>query len=891
MRLALPTIVLSVALATIAAAQAPPPGLAPEGLRPGQPDLTVRAVKLDRPLTLDGILSEAVWQTAAPASRFLQRDPYEGAEATERSEVRIAYDEEALYVGARLYDAHPDSIVARLVRRDFDIASDQFFVFLDPSHDRRSGYYFGVNAAGVLYDGTLFNDGWDDNSWDGVWQGRAHVDSTGWTVEMRIPYSQLRFTRQERCVWGIDFKRVITRKSENDYLVYPPKKESGFASRFPELRGVDGIHPSRAMEIMPYLTGKAEYLVHGAGDPFNDGSRYDPNGGADLRMGVAGKLTLNATVNPDFGQVEVDPAVVNLSDVESFFQEKRPFFVENSRIFNFGNEGASDYWGFNWPEPNFFYSRRIGRAPQGEVPDSAFTDVPAVTHILGAAKLTGKLSPTWSFGTLHALTARERADLFGSGVKSRLEIEPLTYYGIARTQKQFKESRHGLGAMTSLVVRRFDGGGLADQLNRISLQAGLDGWHFLDKKKVYVLSGWAMSSFIDGTPARITAVQEGSRHYFQRPDARSFSVDTTATSLAGYGARVWLNKQSGSVILNSAIGFMNPRFDVNDMGFQTRADVINAHLGTGYAWTSTSPWKKYANVLAAIFQSRDFDNNVVSEGIWAHHEIEFINNYSWNSAWAYNPQTISNRRTRGGPLTLTKPGYQANMYLDTDGKKRWFYFGEVDTYFREDGSKFYGFYPGVEWKPVSSLSLRVGPKYERNLEQAQYVTTVADPLATWTYGNRYILATLDQTTVGAELRANWALSPRLSLQAYVQPLVSTGDYYGFKEVARPRSFDFNHYGQNGSTINESTGDIDPDGPGPAPAFNIGNPDFTDRTLVGNAVMRWEYMPGSTLFVVWTHHRELDDGVGAFDFSRSFDQLGRAQSSNVFLAKLSYYFSR
>src|SRR5439155_21134495 len=363
------------------------------------------------------------------------------------------------------------------------------------------------------------------------------------------------------------------------------------------------------------------------------------------------------------------------------------------------------------------------------------------------------------------------------------------------------------------------------------------------------------------------------------------------TSMFGTGARVWLNKQSGNVIFNSAVGYQDPRFDVNDLGFQTRADVINAHIGGGYGWTSTDKWKKYANWLAAIFQSRDFDGDIVSEGIWAHHQIEFINNYSWNSSWAYNPQTVNNRRTRGGPLTLTRPGYQADMYFDTDGKARWFYFGEADTYFREDGSKYYLFLPGVEWKPVSSLSLRVGPRYERNLEQGQYVATVADPLATATYGNRYILATLDQTTVGAELRANWSFTPRVSLQAYIQPLISSGDYYGFKELARPRSFDFHRYGTNGSTINEATGDIDPDGPGPAPAFNIGNPDFTDRTLVGNAVMRWEYMPGSTLFLVWTHNRSADDGDGAFDLTRSLDHLGRASSSNVFLAKVTYYFNR
>lgn len=400
MRLALKTFMLCAALATGAAASPDSLGSAAADTSarleapaaPSPSAVTVTAIRLDGPIVLDGALSEPVWQQGTPVTRFLQSDPYEGATASERTEVRVAYDEDALYVGARMYDSHPDSIVSRLCRRDVSIQSDRFAVFLDPFHDHRSGYYFMVNAAGVQYDGTLFNDSWDDDSWDAVWQAKARLDDQGWTAEMRIPYSQLRFARANPVVWGIDLRREITRRSERAYLVYPPKSQSGFVSRFPDLVGIEGVTPGGSIELMPYVTGKAEYLNHADNDPFNDGSRYDPGGGADLRMGVGGNLTLNATVNPDFGQVEVDPAVVNLSDVESYFQEKRPFFVENSRIFSFGNEGANDYWGFNWPEPAFFYSRRIGRSPEGSVPDASFSDTPTGTQILGAAKLTGKLA-------------------------------------------------------------------------------------------------------------------------------------------------------------------------------------------------------------------------------------------------------------------------------------------------------------------------------------------------------------------------------------------------------------------------------------------------------------------------------------------------------------------
>ena len=865
-----------------------PPPAAPG---PGAADLTVRAVRLDGPITIDGALTEPVWQAAIPATRFLQRDPVEGPPATERTEVRVAYDDDAIYIGARMYDTHPDSIVARLVRRDDTCQADRFMVYLDPFHDHRSGFYFGVNAAGVVYDGTLFNDGWDDNSWDGVWQGRARIDPQGWTVEMRIPYSQLRFERGEHYVWGINFRREITRRAETDYLVYPPRKEAGFVSRFPDLVGIDGVHTGRAIELLPYVTGKAEYLVQDGTDPFNDGSRYEPGGGADLRMGVGGNLTLNATINPDFGQVEVDPAVVNLTDVESYFQEKRPFFVENSRVFSFGNEGANDYWGFNWPDPTFFYSRRIGRGPQGDVPDSQYVDTPTATHILGAAKLTGKPAPGWNFGTLHALTASETARLFGSGRTTNMEVEPLTYYGVVRAEKEFPQSRHGVGFMTSLVARSFDDGILRNQLSDASVQAGLDGWHFLDRRKVWVLSGWAMSSFVHGTAERITALQTNSLHYLQRPDAINFRTDSSATSLTGYGARLWLNKQSGRVLLNSAIGFMNPRFDVNDMGYQARADLINAHFGTGYQWTDATRWGKYANAIVALFQSRDFDDNTINEGVWAKYEVVRPSNADWNVNASVDPRTMNNRRTRGGPLTLNLPSYSSHLYVESDPKRKLYYYFETGNSFIESGTKDYWFSPGFELKPVSSLTLRVSPTFERYIEDAQYVETVADPAATATYGQRYVFATLDQTTLSTQIRLNWAFTPRLSLQTFFQPLISSGNYYAFKELALPGSYDFNRYGTGGSTIDEQAVTIDPDGAGPAPAFSFSNPDFNIRTLRGNSVLRWEYMPGSALFLVWTQERTDDNSVAGFDLANSIDHLMNAHANNIFLAKVTYYFNR
>src|SRR5262249_4527867 len=349
-------------------------------------------------------------------------------------------------------------------------------------------------------------------------------------------------------------------------------------------------------------------------------------GGGDLRMAVGSRLTLNATANPDFGQVELDPAVVNLSNVETYFQEKRPFFVEGSSNFSCGNQGANDYWGFNWPEPTFFYSRRVGRAPQGYVRGSPdWVNAPIGTSILGAAKLTGKLAPALNFGTLHALTASEFADVSTGGVHSRQEVEPMTYYGVLRGLREFNQRRQGFGLMGTMAYRFFDDPALKDQLNGQSYVAAADGWTFLDRKQTWVISGWSAMTHIEGTATQIRNVQTNSLHYFQRPDAHHVDVDPNATSLTGFGSRYWLNKQKGSWICNAAVGFMDPKFDVNDMGYMRRADVINSHLGGGFKWTGAGKHKKYQDVLAAIFASYNFDGDPTWGGVWGGGQTEFNN--------------------------------------------------------------------------------------------------------------------------------------------------------------------------------------------------------------------------------------------------------------------------
>lgn len=864
------------------------PARAESGIAP------VRAQRLSQAVIVDGVLDEPVWQAAPGIGGLTQSEPTEGGTATQRTAVWIAYDDEALYVAARLDDAHPDSIVANLVRRDLMVASDRFTVYLDTSHDRRSGYFFSVSAAGVLWDGTLSNDDDSDGTWDGVWEGRAHRDAHGWSCELRIPFTQLRYPAGRDQLWGINVSRRIERRAELDQLVYRPKSGSGFVSRFPDLLGLSVERASRGVELLPYATNKAEFLVHSPGDPFNDGSRQEPAIGGDARVAVGNNLTLNATVNPDFGQVEVDPAVVNLSDVESFFEEKRPFFTENASVFSYGHQGGNAYPSFAWAEPTFFYSRRIGRAPEGGVPANAdFADVPIATRILGAGKLTGKLSPHLDFGSLLAVTAREDAKYAIGSTHAEAEVEPLAVYGVARTLSQFHEASSGLGAMATVVERRLDGSNLGGALDREGLFGGLDGWHFFDRNRAWVLTGWVSGSRVAGSTERMIEVQSSPQRYMQRPDARRVSVDSSATSLTGIGSRLWLNKQQGNVVFNASLGYMSPTFEINDAGYQQFADEISMHVRSGYHFSTTNAWRKDALLTSTLFRTYNADHDMLNAGLYSVGSVTFANDVSGNVTWWDCPLTYNPRRARGGPVMKELPGnyYAVNLSTPDRGRTVWTLHG--DRIYTPDagGTDYWNVSLAAQWKPVSNLSVQIGPSLGRVVEDAQYVTTVVDPTQT-TPGmgeRRYVFARMYQTTVAADLRFDITLSPKLSLQTFLQPLVSAASYGGYKELLAPRTFSFIRYGVDGSsTWDPATGVADPDGAGPAAPIAIGDPSFDLRSLRGSAVLRWEYLPGSSLFFVWTQDRSGQGTQGAFRLSDSMQELFAQHASDVLLVKVTYY---
>jgi hypothetical protein len=852
----------------------------------------VRAVRTTEPITIDGRLDEAVWQGPA-AEGFTQNSPRDGEPATERTKVWVAYDDRALYVAAFCYDSEPSKIVSRLGRRDAQVDSDWFYFAIDPYNDKRSGYMFGVNPAGSIMDETLSNDVSEDTTWDGVWEAKARTNAQGWTLEMRIPFTQIRFPKKDAYVWGVNFIRIIKRKNEKVAFSWVPKSDTAFVSRFARLEGVSAISPGRQVEFMPYSLASAQFEPAEPGNPYQTGHSARGNAGFDLKVGLKSSLTLDATINPDFGQVEVDPAVMNLSAYETYYQEKRPFFIEGSSLFQqFGRGGVYLNANINWPNPMFFYSRRIGRPPEGTVTEDGYANVPGQTAILGATKITGRLADSWNVSFISALTARETAEIDQSGTILHQDVEPFTYYGAFRAQKEIDQGRSGFGMMATGVLRDMNAGSgaLSDILNRNAFSLALDGWTFLDKKRDWVVGGWAGGTRVDGTTDDITRLQESSLHYYQRPDATEVRLDPAATSLSGWGARVNIGKQNGNLLFLASAGALSPGFDPNDIGFQySGSNIIQAQAFAGYQWTKPSKLFQYFLLIGGYARSYDFGGNRTNDFTAASIQGTFRNFWQFNTLLAYSPETVSNDRTRGGPLSLTPWSYEMDTTLSTDTRRLVVLSGETTIYRQPLWGGMWYEQLSVTWKPRANISLSLGPSLTLQKNEVQWVTSVPDQTMTATYGNRYIFGRIDEKVLGTEVRVDWTFTPRLTLQAYVQPFLAVGRYDRFKELARPKSLDYDIFGEGGSTIGYADGvyTVNPGGPGPAPAFTFANPDFNYKSFRGTIVFRWEYLPGSLIYVVWTQNRSDYSDPGSMRIWRDLGNLFAAPGQNIFMIKVSY----
>ena len=848
----------------------------------------LEAVRISAPVTIDGRLTEAVWSSAPAASDFTQFEPDAGAPATQRTEIRVAYDDEAIYVGARMYDTHPDSIVARVGRRDEDVHSDWLHVGIDSYFDRRTAFVFGVNARGSVQDIFLYDDTNDDESWDAVWEAKAQIDSLGWTVEMRIPLSQLRFSLRGRPgaeqTWGINFRRHLARRRENSFWAPLPRDAARLVSLFGELRGLRDIRPPRRLEVQPYTVGRITRAPGDADNPFYRPTATYGSLGADVKYGLSSNLTLTATINPDFGQVEADPSVVNLSAYESFFSERRPFFVEGADIFRFAiGVGDGDFG-----SERLFYSRRIGRRPQRSISvDDGWVDAPQASTILAAAKLSGKTAGGWSLGVLDAVTAAEEARVVDASNTMRTEpVEPLTNYAVARAIRDFRGGQSAIGVIATATNRVLDSPVL-DHLRSSAYAGGVDARHRFGGGS-YEARAWVLGSTVRGSTDAILRTQRSPARYFQRPDADHLEVDETRTSLSGYSASAQVVKVGGGHWRGAVLGLVrSPGFEVNDLGFERETDL--ALGGAFVAYEQYNPGKIFRqwSIGASQWHVVSFGGEHLGTGLDFNAGFQFLSYWGvWGGINRELP-SYSNTALRGGPL-LAEPGH-VRLFIDVYSDSRKPLHGSLDVnWSREDetGAASIGLHPGLNLRLGGSVDLSLRPGISRDRSAWQYL------LQTDALGRtRYVFADLDQTTISLTARASVAFTPTLSLQFYGQPFISAGDFSGFKEVADPRAQRFADRfvtydaTQLSGSDDQYAVDVDRDG---TVDLTFDDPDFNVRELRTNTVLRWEYRPGSTLFLVWSQGREAITGDGRFDISRDSSRLFRAPPTNVLLLKVSYW---
>ena len=832
---------------------ATPPSAA-GGVAAPQPASTTRAtaVRAAVPVVIDGRDDDEVWRIAQPITQFREFQPKEDGDPRFPTEARVAYDDRYFYVFIRAFDPHPDSILKLLARRDVRAATDQLKIMVDSYHDRRSGFEFAVNPAGVKRDYAMYNDAQEDDAWDAVWDVGTQVDSLGWTAEFRVPLSQLRYVPRATNTFGFAVWRDIQRYSERVSWPVYRGSQAGISSQLGELTGLDGLPSPRRPEIAPYVVTKNVSVV--SAGAFDRSQKV--TGGADLKYGLTPSLTLDATINPDFGQVEADPAVLNLTAFETFFQERRPFFVQGAGIFRF-DVNCSAVNDCNTGE-GLFYSRRIGRAPQLDYGDP---NPPTATTIDGAAKLTGRLPGGQTVGLLDAVTGREVGSLDRT-------MEPTTNYAAVRAQQDFRNGESGIGAMGTAVNRDLDQW-TEGSLHRSAYVGAVDFRHRFFGRR-YQISGSLDLSRVAGTPSAIAATQQDPVHYYQRPGA-GVSYDSTRTSLAGDAEELKFGKVGGGITrFETSYQRRSQGFEVNDLGFLLQADQQS--WNTWFAFQSRHPSSFYQTAFwnfnwwqfwtaAGTAVERAANTNVHAQ----------LNNRWWVHGGVTAGQlgaTFCDRDcTRGGPAVRVDPYLSA--WGEVDGDERpaftpyvWFNYrrGDVGRSERFNGNVQVAFRVASQFRTSLTLSAT------HNVKDVQPHGVITDP--TPPFATHYTFAHLNQKEVSLTGRVDYTLSTTLTLQLYAQPFVSKGTFSDVRELADPNAAAFDDRYQ------------------PYPAASDG---FNKKAFNSTAVLRWEYRPGSALFLVWTQGRQHRDGAeGPRSMGGDFRDLFDLHPENTFLVKASYW---
>ncbi len=837
---------------------------------------------------IDGLLNDAGWDIVEWQGDFVERRPDENTQPDHKTKFKIVYDQKFLYVGIRAYDSEPDKIEMRLSRRD-GFQGDWVGIFIDSYHDKRSAFGFITTAAGVKADFFSSENGNnEDESWNPIWYTKTNIDEEGWTAEMKIPFSQLKFGKAKEQVWGIQVDRQYFRGAERYAWQRIKQDTPGFVSEFGLLDGLINLVPQKQLEIQPYTVAKLETYEAETGNPFCDGSDNQLTGGLDAKIGITNDLTLDLTVNPDFGQVEADPSAIALDGFQIFFREQRPFFVENKNIFDYrvSQSEAGNTFGFD----NLFYSRRIGRSPQGfpNTEGGEFIDQPENTEILGAAKFSGKTKDGWSIGILESVTAKKYATIDNNGERRKEVVEPLTNYFVGRVQKDFNDRNTFVGGIFTTTNRHKLTPEL-DFLHHSAFTGGIDVKHQWNDRDWYA-GGNLIFSRVNGSVEAIARTQQTITHLFQRVGADHVSVDEDRTSLTGTGGNLQLGKAgNGNWKFETGATWRSPELELNDIGFQRQADDIRHYTWVGYQTLKPTETFRRVGINYNHWSIWDFGGNHNGMRFNTNSWQNWDNNWFTNIGFNYAPKRFSNFALRGGPRLRQSPEIGFFNGYNTDRRKKVrfnvFHGGSKGTD-NSYSSYFVDF--GVTYRPMNALSISANPEYSINKDKLQYINNI-DVNGETTYLN----GTIDQRTLSMSLRLNYTINPNLTIQYWGQPFISRGRYSNFKEVINPLGEKFSDrilsYTDNQISLNNGTYNVDRNLDN-ITDFSFGDPDFSFVQFRSNLVLRWEYIPGSEIFLVWSQDLAQTGNPQNELFSDLGDNIFNDEKpQNIFLVKATYRF--
>lgn len=854
---------------------------------------TTQEIPAGQSIKLDGIPDEGAWNTVAWSDDFIQHQPTENTPPYQQTHFKVLYDKKYLYLAYQALDSAPDSIVKRMGRRD-DFPGDWVEVNIDSYHDLRSGFSFTLSASGVRGDEAISNNGdnWDSN-WNPIWSGKTHIWADGWSAEVRIPFSQLRYGNEVDKVWGLQVQRNIFRKQERSFWQFIPQSAGVWVSGFGELHGLHGVPSQKQIEVAPYVVAQTTRYKKQEGNPFATGSDSKLSGGVDGKVAITSDLILDFTVNPDFGQVEADPSQVRIDGFQNYFEERRPFFIESRNIFNYQLTGSQA--GGAYDQDLLFYSRRIGSSPHGypSLAAGEYADVPGNTNILGAMKFSGKTKTGWSIGVLESVTKNEYATVDSNSARRDVLVEPLTNYFVGRLQKDIHGGNTVLGGIFTAVNRNSD---LEGALHKSAYSGGLDFLHYWDKRRWYY-RGNVVFSHVAGAKSAIYNTQTAFEHLFHRGNITEASLDTSRTSLTGSGGTFRIGKSGGrtgkwgqTLRLETGITWRSPELELNDIGFMLSADEINHFAWAGLIFQRPFSIFRNGRISYNHWSRWDFGGQWLYLAFNVNAHATFNNYWSAGIGFDWNPYDVSNNALRGASSLRRPPGGGAWFYINSDSRKKvtvnlnfnnGFGFGKTVGY--------NGLDLGINAQPLNALSIGLSAGYSKLFrKQDQFVDQVY-----YAGALRTIVGSVDQETFRLTLRASYNITPELTIQYYGQPFITRPLYGHYGYVVDPLNADYDsRFHAWGDELRYANGryEVDENRDGVAD-YSFYKPDFNFVQFRSNLVIRWEYKPGSEFYLVWSQGNT--PGVGGDLYSplqqSLFGNVFNGEAQNTALLKFTYRF--